>query len=317
MELPQNAFKRAHSAPANRRSVCGPACRPATRWRSSPAPASTGCCSTASTRRTTSNTCSRSCRPRRLTHRIRRARSVERHGEHRSACSTSARSRCSFRMSADGGRGAKRGGGHALPAGGRARRRRHHARDAFRARQGIRQARARGNLRAGAGGDPSRRSTSIEAICAVDGVDGVFIGPADLHASMGHAGETANPTVLPLIDDAIRRIRKAGKAPGYLTAQRSRREAHARRAARCSSPSAPTSASSRAAPKRLRQNSNHETTKSSSPPRATRARWTRCRANSPLTTLLEAPDQRCRLSKSALRTCAALAIFGHCRSTAS
>jgi 4-hydroxy-2-oxoheptanedioate aldolase len=58
---------------------------------------------------------------------------------------------------------------------------------------------------------------NIEAICAVDGVDGVFIGPADLHASMGHAGETANAKVKPLIDDAIRRIRKAGKAPGILT----------------------------------------------------------------------------------------------------
>jgi 4-hydroxy-2-oxoheptanedioate aldolase len=58
---------------------------------------------------------------------------------------------------------------------------------------------------------------NIEAICAIDGVDGVFIGPADLHASMGYAGETANPKVKPLIDDAIRRIRKAGKAPGILT----------------------------------------------------------------------------------------------------
>jgi 4-hydroxy-2-oxoheptanedioate aldolase len=58
---------------------------------------------------------------------------------------------------------------------------------------------------------------NIEAICALEGVDGVFIGPADLHASMGHAGEVANPKVKPLIDDAIRRIRKAGKAPGILT----------------------------------------------------------------------------------------------------
>src|ERR671915_671497 len=58
---------------------------------------------------------------------------------------------------------------------------------------------------------------NIEAICAIEGVDGVFIGPADLHASMGHAGEVANPKVKPLIDDAIRRIRKAGKAPGILT----------------------------------------------------------------------------------------------------
>src|SRR5258706_10640053 len=58
---------------------------------------------------------------------------------------------------------------------------------------------------------------NIEAICAVDGVDGVFIGPADLHASMGYTGEIANPKVKPLIDEAIRRIRKAGKAPGILT----------------------------------------------------------------------------------------------------
>jgi 4-hydroxy-2-oxoheptanedioate aldolase len=58
---------------------------------------------------------------------------------------------------------------------------------------------------------------SIEAICAVDGVDGVFIGPADLHASLGYPGEIANPKVKPLIDDAIRRIRKSGKAPGILT----------------------------------------------------------------------------------------------------
>jgi 4-hydroxy-2-oxoheptanedioate aldolase len=58
----------------------------------------------------------------------------------------------------------------------------------------------------------------IEAICAVDGVDGVFIGPADLHASLGFLGETANPAVLPKIEDAIARIRKGGKAAGILTA---------------------------------------------------------------------------------------------------
>ncbi len=58
---------------------------------------------------------------------------------------------------------------------------------------------------------------NIEAIAAVDGVDGVFIGPADLHASLGYMGEIANPKVMPLIDEAIRRIRKSGKAPGILT----------------------------------------------------------------------------------------------------
>jgi 4-hydroxy-2-oxoheptanedioate aldolase len=57
----------------------------------------------------------------------------------------------------------------------------------------------------------------LEAIAAVEGVDGVFIGPADLHASLGYTGETAHPEVKPLIEAAIRRIRKAGKAPGILT----------------------------------------------------------------------------------------------------
>ena len=70
---------------------------------------------------------------------------------------------------------------------------------------------------------------NLEAICAVDGVDGVFIGPADLHASLGHTGETANPAIVPLIDDAMRRIRKTGKAPGFLTAV----EADARRVLGC------------------------------------------------------------------------------------
>lgn len=70
---------------------------------------------------------------------------------------------------------------------------------------------------------------NIEAICAVEGVDGVFIGPADLHASLGHPGEVAHPEVVPLIDDAIRRIRRCGKAPGILTAH----ESHARRWLEC------------------------------------------------------------------------------------
>jgi len=70
---------------------------------------------------------------------------------------------------------------------------------------------------------------NIESICAVDGVDGVFIGPADLHASLGYAGEIANAKVMPLIDAAIRRIRKCGKAPGILTPN----EADARRWLEC------------------------------------------------------------------------------------
>ena len=58
---------------------------------------------------------------------------------------------------------------------------------------------------------------NLDAILAVEGVDGVFIGPGDLHASLGFAGEQSNPAVLPVIDEGIKRIRRSGKAPGILT----------------------------------------------------------------------------------------------------
>jgi 4-hydroxy-2-oxoheptanedioate aldolase len=48
-------------------------------------------------------------------------------------------------------------------------------------------------------------------------VDGIFIGPADLHASFGFAGQGHHPDIWPKIEEAMRRIRKAGKAPGFLT----------------------------------------------------------------------------------------------------
>jgi 4-hydroxy-2-oxoheptanedioate aldolase len=57
---------------------------------------------------------------------------------------------------------------------------------------------------------------NLDAIAAVPGVDGVFIGPADLSASLGHVGQATHPEVQAAIDDAIRRIVKAGKAAGIL-----------------------------------------------------------------------------------------------------
>ncbi|GCL62886.1 4-hydroxy-2-oxoheptanedioate aldolase [Pseudaquabacterium pictum] len=56
----------------------------------------------------------------------------------------------------------------------------------------------------------------LDAIAAVEGVDGVFIGPADLSASMGHLGDPGHPDVQRAIDSAIDRILAAGKAPGIL-----------------------------------------------------------------------------------------------------
>lgn len=58
---------------------------------------------------------------------------------------------------------------------------------------------------------------NLDAIAATPGVDGVFIGPADLSASMGHVGNAAHPEVQAAIADAIACIRQAGKAPGILT----------------------------------------------------------------------------------------------------
>mgnify|MGYP006190748129 CR=1 FL=1 len=57
---------------------------------------------------------------------------------------------------------------------------------------------------------------NLDAIAATQGVDGVFIGPADLSASMGHPGNPGHPDVQAAIHDGIARILRAGKAPGIL-----------------------------------------------------------------------------------------------------
>jgi 4-hydroxy-2-oxoheptanedioate aldolase len=57
----------------------------------------------------------------------------------------------------------------------------------------------------------------IEAIAAIEGVDGLFIGPSDLSASLGRLGQREHPEVQAAITEAVRRIRKTGKAPGILT----------------------------------------------------------------------------------------------------
>jgi len=56
----------------------------------------------------------------------------------------------------------------------------------------------------------------IEKIAAIDGVDGLFIGPQDLAASFGHLANPGHPEVQAAIADAITRIKTTGKAPGIL-----------------------------------------------------------------------------------------------------
>jgi 4-hydroxy-2-oxoheptanedioate aldolase len=69
----------------------------------------------------------------------------------------------------------------------------------------------------------SRRGLdNIAAIAGVPGVDGVFIGPADLSAALGHLGNPGHPEVQAAIAHAIACVLSAGKAPGILSADTSK-----------------------------------------------------------------------------------------------
>ena len=57
----------------------------------------------------------------------------------------------------------------------------------------------------------------LDEITRVEGVDGVFLGPADLAASLGYRGEPAHPVVREALDRAIAAITAAGKAAGILS----------------------------------------------------------------------------------------------------
>lgn len=66
---------------------------------------------------------------------------------------------------------------------------------------------------------------NLEGIAKVDGIDGIFIGPADLSAGLGHLGQIQHPEAQAAIEDAVRRIKAAGKPAGILATD----EASARR----------------------------------------------------------------------------------------
>lgn len=58
---------------------------------------------------------------------------------------------------------------------------------------------------------------ALDDILAVEGVDGVFIGPSDLSTDMGFRGDVDAPEVQDTIRDALGRIAAAGKAPGIMS----------------------------------------------------------------------------------------------------
>ena len=57
----------------------------------------------------------------------------------------------------------------------------------------------------------------LEEIAAVDGVDAVFIGPADLATTMGHPGQAGHPEVKAKVLEAIGRLKAVGTPAGVLT----------------------------------------------------------------------------------------------------
>ena len=57
----------------------------------------------------------------------------------------------------------------------------------------------------------------IEAIAKVEGVDGVFIGPSDLAASLGHVGNPQHADVQAAMKNAVERLTAIGVPAGILT----------------------------------------------------------------------------------------------------
>jgi 4-hydroxy-2-oxoheptanedioate aldolase len=60
---------------------------------------------------------------------------------------------------------------------------------------------------------------NLESIAEVEGIDGIFIGPNDLAADLGHLGDWRHAEVWKVMEEAARRIRRAGKAPGILVGE--------------------------------------------------------------------------------------------------
>lgn len=58
---------------------------------------------------------------------------------------------------------------------------------------------------------------ALDDMLGVDGIDGVFIGPADLAADMGHIGDLMHPDVQAAVLDATARIAAAGKIAGFMS----------------------------------------------------------------------------------------------------
>lgn len=62
---------------------------------------------------------------------------------------------------------------------------------------------------------------NLDAIIAVDGVDGIFFGAADLAASFGYLGQANHPFIVEAIEQGLRKVAAAGKQGGVLCGEQS------------------------------------------------------------------------------------------------
>ena len=62
--------------------------------------------------------------------------------------------------------------------------------------------------------ESSEAVDNIDEIIAVDGIDGLYVGPADLSASMGYLGQPAHEKVIVAIEKVIKAAVDAGKPIG-------------------------------------------------------------------------------------------------------
>ena len=144
-----------------------------------------------------------------------RARAMERRGDGQ-ARARRRRDDADVPVRAERRRGTPRGGRDALSARGRARHGGHEPRVEVRHHAELPAHRERRTSASSCSSKRRRRSQQLEAIAAVDGVDAIFIGPADLSARMGYVGQFTHPAVIGLMSQAVQRCKAIGKPVGTL-----------------------------------------------------------------------------------------------------
>ena len=80
--------------------------------------------------------------------------------------------------------------------------------------------------------DTRRGYQNLDAIVAVDGVDGVFFGSADLAASYGYLGQSTHPEIVAAIEIGLQKVLAAGKAGGVLCGDKALNERYMQAGAR-------------------------------------------------------------------------------------